>query len=82
MVDLIRRHVPLSRGVGGDRRRTVRDKAQHLSPPSGPQPRDRELAEALGVTVGRTGRICASASEPLRFEAIDEAYSDSDGLCR
>jgi RNA polymerase sigma factor for flagellar operon FliA len=76
MVDLIRRHVPLSRGAV-ERRRMMREKAQELSGKLGREPHDTELAAALGVTLGELEAL-RNSSEPLRFEAIDDAYSDSN----
>lgn len=76
MVDLIRRHVPLSRGAV-ERRRMMREKAQELSGRLGRDPHDTELAAALGMTLGELEAL-RNSSEPLRFEAIDDAYSDSN----
>ena len=76
MVDMIRRHVPLSRGAM-DRRRQVREAEAQLRSHLGRDPTPAETAEALGISVNELATMRA-ASEPLRFEAIDEAYSDSD----
>jgi RNA polymerase sigma factor for flagellar operon FliA len=76
MVDLIRRSVPLSRGAAG-RRRQLRDKEEQLRGVLGRDPRPDELAEALGIDAGELASLRA-ASQPLRFEPIDEAYSDSN----
>lgn len=75
MVDLIRRTAPLSRAAA-DRRRTLRDQTESLAAILGRQPTESELAEAMGVTLADLGDLRA-ACEPLRFEPIDEAYSDS-----
>ena len=75
MVDLIRRTSPMSRSAS-DRRRTLRDHTETLSATLGRQPTESELAEAMGVTLSDLGDLRA-ASEPLRFEPIDDAYSDS-----
>ncbi|WP_420381517.1 sigma-70 family RNA polymerase sigma factor [Novosphingobium sp.] len=75
MVDLIRRTSPMSRSAS-DRRRTLRDQTESLAAVLGRQPTESELAEAMGVTLGDLGDLRA-ASEPLRFEPIDDAYSDS-----
>ena len=75
MVDLIRRSAPLSRAAA-DRRRTLRDSTESLAAILGRQPTESELAEAMGVSLGDLGNLRA-ASEPLRFEPIDDAYSDS-----
>ena len=76
MVDLIRRHVPLSRGAV-ERRRQLRDAQNSLRAALGREPTEPEMAEAMGITMSALEALRAT-SEPLRFEAIDEAYSDSD----
>ncbi|MFO1255798.1 MAG: sigma-70 family RNA polymerase sigma factor [Sphingomonadaceae bacterium] len=76
MVDLIRRHVPLSRGAV-ERRRQLREAEAALRGQLGRDPTARELAEALGISDTELG-VLRGSSEPLRFESIDEAYSDSD----
>lgn len=76
MVDLIRRHVPLSRGAV-ERRRTMREKQDMLRGSLGREPNDRELATALGMTLAELDTL-RSSCEPLRFETLDDAYSDSD----
>ncbi len=76
MVDLLRRHVPLSRGAV-ERRRILREKETGLRSMLGREPRPAELAEAMGMDESQLAAL-QSASEPLRFEAIDEVYSDGD----
>ena len=76
MVDLIRRHVPLSRGAV-ERRRMMREKHTALTNELGREPNDTELAKALGVTLAELEAL-RSSSEPLRFEALDETYADTD----
>lgn len=76
MVDLIRRNVPLSRG-GTQRRRQLREKAEELRGQLGRDPHDGELAAAMGLT-GDGLAALRNTSEPLRFESIDETYSDAD----
>lgn len=76
MVDLIRRTVPLSRGAT-ERRRHLREQEAMLRGRLGRDPVSAELAEALGIGEGELAELRA-ASEPLRFEALDEAYSESD----
>jgi RNA polymerase sigma factor for flagellar operon FliA len=76
MVDLIRRTVPLSRGAA-ERRRNLREKEEQLRVQLGREPLPRELAEAMGIDEGELATL-RSASEPLRFESIEEVYSDSD----
>jgi RNA polymerase sigma factor for flagellar operon FliA len=75
MVDLIRRHVPLSRGAV-ERRRTLREKQTELRGRLGREPYDAELAAAMGMTLADLEGLRAM-SEPLRFEGLDETYSDS-----
>ena len=76
MVDLIRRTVPLSRGAV-ERRRMLRDKEGELRGILGRDPNESELAAALGIDAAELAAL-RSTSEPLRFEPIDEVYSDSD----
>jgi len=75
MVDLIRRTAPLSR-TAANRRRTLRGQTESLAAILGRQPTESELAEAMGVTLSDLAGLRAAA-EPLRFEPIDDAYSDS-----
>ena len=76
MVDLIRRCVPLSRGAT-DRRKQLRAKQETLRGQLGRDPSSEELATAMGMTADELAQM-RNTSEPLRFEALDEAYSDSD----
>lgn len=76
MVDLIRRHVPLSRGAV-ERRRQVRTKETVLRGRLGRDPSPAELAEAMGLPESELHALM-SANEPIRFEAIDEVYSETD----
>ncbi len=76
MVDLIRREIPLSRGAVV-RRRQLRDKETALRGELGREPSSAELAAALGIAEAELAAL-RGASEPLRFEAIEESYSDSD----
>lgn len=76
MVDLVRRTAPLSRGAG-ERRRILREKTSELRGELGREPTPGELAAALGIDAAALADLQA-ASEPLRFEPIDDAYSDSD----
>ncbi|MCB2076111.1 MAG: sigma-70 family RNA polymerase sigma factor [Novosphingobium sp.] len=76
MVDLIRRTVPLSRGAV-ERRRMLREKETELRGQLGRDPHAAELAEALGIDESELAAL-RSTSEPLRFEPLDDAYSDSD----
>lgn len=76
MVDMIRRSAPLSRGAAG-RRRMLREKEEQLRGQLGREARPDELAGALGIDEGELASLRAT-SQPLRFEPIEEAYSDSD----
>lgn len=76
MVDLIRRTVPLSRGAA-ERRKMLREKEGQLRMRLGREPSPRELAKAMGIEEGELAML-RSSSEPLRFESMDEVYSDSD----
>ncbi|OYW16365.1 MAG: RNA polymerase subunit sigma [Novosphingobium sp. 12-64-8] len=76
MVDLVRRSSPLSRSAT-DRRRTLRDATAALSVSLGRPPNEAELAEAMGITANELADM-RTTSEPMRFETIDDAYSDSD----
>lgn len=76
MVDLVRRSTPLSRSAT-ERRRVLREKTAMLTNELGRPPADVELAAAVGLTERELAEQKA-ADEPLRFEAIDDAYSDSN----
>ena len=76
MVDLIRRQVPLSRGAA-ERRRQIRETRETLRATLGREAGDDELATALGLTRAALEDL-RSAAEPLRFEALDAAYSDDN----
>jgi RNA polymerase sigma factor for flagellar operon FliA len=76
MIDLVRRHLPISRGAV-ERRKLLREKEGALRLELGREPQAAELAEALDLTLAELGEL-RSASEPLRFEALDDTYSDSD----
>lgn len=76
MVDLIRRHVPLSRGAV-ERRRHLREAEIALRGQLGRDPLPHELAAAMGLPEAELEAL-RHASEPLRFESIDQAYSDAD----
>lgn len=76
MVDLIRRSLPMSRGAS-ERRRQLREQETALRGRLGRDPTPAELAAVLEITENELADLRA-ASEPLRFENIDDAYSDSD----
>ena len=76
MVDLVRRHAPISRGAN-DRRKRLEAKSRELEGVLGRPPEPEELAAALEITLAELAEL-RDASQPLRFEAIDAAYSDHD----
>jgi RNA polymerase sigma factor for flagellar operon FliA len=76
MVDLVRRSTPLSRSAT-ERRRALREKTAALSTELGRPPSEAELAASIGMTENQLADQRA-ADEPLRFEHIDDAYSDSN----
>jgi RNA polymerase sigma factor for flagellar operon FliA len=76
MIDLIRRTVPLSRGAA-ERRKQLREKEEQLRVRLGRLPSASELAGAMGIDEAELAALRGS-SEPLRFESMDEVYSDSD----
>jgi RNA polymerase sigma factor for flagellar operon FliA len=76
MVDLIRRTVPMSRGAA-ERSRQLREKEAELRGQLGREPTSLELAAALGVEEAQLAML-RDTSQPMRFEPIDEVYSDQD----
>ena len=78
MIDMIRRNLPISRG-GAARRRLIVDKERDLSGQLGRSPTSAELADALGMTQADLFELRTS-SEPLRFESIEQVYSDQDSM--
>jgi RNA polymerase sigma factor for flagellar operon FliA len=76
MVDLIRRSIPLSRGAS-ERRRALREQEDVLRGQLGREPSSAELSAVMGITETELAEMRGN-SEPLRFETLDEAYSDSD----
>jgi len=76
MVDLIRRTVPMSRGAT-ERRRLLTEQETALRGKLGRDPRPDELAQAMGM--GHTElATMRDSSQPLRFDSIDEVYSDQN----
>ncbi len=76
MVDLIRRHVPLSRGAA-ERRRQLREARDTLRTALGREADEGEVATALGLSRAALEDL-RSAAEPLHFEPLDAAYSDDN----
>lgn len=76
MVDLIRRNVPMSRGAA-ERRRLLAARETELRGELGRDPLPCELAAAMGIAEPDLAAL-RDTSQPLRFEAIDEVYSDQN----
>jgi len=76
MVDLVRRHAPISRGAN-ERRKRLEAKERELQARLGRPPDPSETAEALGISLTELAEL-RDASQPMRFEAIDAVYSDHD----
>ncbi|MDD3800248.1 MAG: sigma-70 family RNA polymerase sigma factor [Novosphingobium sp.] len=76
MIDQLRRSAPLSRGAI-QRRREIREAENRLWGRLGREPSTAELAAAMDLAP-RELNAMRTASEPLHFDSIDEAYSDTD----
>jgi RNA polymerase sigma factor for flagellar operon FliA len=76
MVDQLRRFAPISRGAA-QRRRELQDFERRLRGQLGRDPSDFELAAAIGITSAELDAI-RTACAPLKFEPVDNAYSDTD----
>ncbi|MCB2049710.1 MAG: sigma-70 family RNA polymerase sigma factor [Novosphingobium sp.] len=76
MVDLVRRHAPISRGAN-ERRKRLEAASRELETQLGRPPDPAELAAALEITVAELADL-RDASQPMRFESIDAVYSDHD----
>lgn len=74
MIDELRRQATLTRGAMR-RRRAYNDAVSGLTVEFGRTPTDTEVAERLGVTVEKLRTEYATA-EAVRFDSIDEMYSD------
>lgn len=74
MIDLVRRTVPMTRGAS-ERRRQIAAKETELRGALGRDPLLPELAAALGMDEAELAAL-RDASQPLRFDAMDEVYSD------
>ena len=74
MIDELRRQATLTRGAMR-RRRAYQDMIKALSSELGRPPSDAEVAERIGVTPEKLRAEYASA-EAVRFDSIDDAYSD------
>ena len=76
MVDLVRRSLPISRGAA-ERRRRLREAEDALTAELGRSPTPTELAARLGMGQAELAAH-RHANAPLRFEPIEETYSDHD----
>lgn len=76
MVDLIRRAVPMSRGAS-ERRRLLAERETELRGELGRDPLPHELAAAMGIAEVELLSL-RDSSQPLRFDSIDEVYSDQN----
>lgn len=74
MIDELRRQATLTRGAMR-RRRAYQDAVAALAAEKGRPPTDDEVAEKIGVTIEKLRAEYASA-EAVRFDSIDDAYSD------
>jgi RNA polymerase sigma factor for flagellar operon FliA len=74
MIDELRRQATLTRGAMR-RRRAYQDTVTALTNETGKRPEEAAVAERLGVSLEKL-RIDYSAAEPVRFEPIDDVYSD------
>lgn len=76
MVDQIRRFAPVSRG-GARRRRAIEEAERKLRGQLGRNPSDTEVAEVMGISPDELFAMRAT-SAALKFESVDEVYSDTD----
>nr|WP_231621688.1 FliA/WhiG family RNA polymerase sigma factor [Sphingomonas sp. 37zxx] len=74
MIDELRRQATLTRGAM-KRRRAYTDALAALTHELGHRPDDLLIAQRLGVSVEKL-RLEYSAAEPLRFDSIDDVYTD------
>ena len=74
MIDELRRQATLTRGAM-QRRRAYGRAITALTNETGTRPDDQAVADRLGVTIDKLRAEYATA-EPLRFEPIDDVYSD------
>jgi len=74
MIDELRRQATLTRGAMR-RRRAYNQAIKALTLPNGNKPDDTAIAGRLGVTVEKM-RMDYATAEPIRFEPIDDVYTD------
>ena len=78
MIDLIRRTVPASRHVV-ERRKLLQRHTLALRGQLGRDPSAAELAEAMRLSLSELGQLQSDCLE-VRFEPLDEVYSDNDAV--
>lgn len=76
MIDMLRRNATISRGAM-ERRREMRDKGAALQIALGRPASSAELAAAMEMSEADLAALRV-ASTPLRFEGLEDCYSDSD----
>lgn len=74
MIDELRRHATMTRGAMKRRREHARAVSE-LTQQLGSAPAEALVAERLGVSVEKL-RVDYASAEPVRFEAIDDVYTD------
>ena len=78
MIDLIRRTVPASRHVV-ERRKQLQRHMLALRGQLGREPSAAELADAMRLSLAELGQLRSDCIE-VRFEPLDEVYSESDAV--
>jgi RNA polymerase sigma factor for flagellar operon FliA len=76
MIDLLRRNATITRGAMA-RRREINATEKALLTRFGRPPTSAELAETLGISEDEL-EAARLAATPLRFEPLEDCYSDSD----
>ena len=74
MIDELRRQATITRGAMR-RKRVYQDAVAALTRDQGYAPSDAQVADKLGITVEKLRQDYATA-EPVRFDSIDDVYSD------
>ncbi|GAA0725923.1 sigma-70 family RNA polymerase sigma factor [Sphingomonas japonica] len=74
MIDELRRQATLTRGAMRRKREYART-VEALTTEFGRRPSEDQVAERLGVSLEKL-RIDYAAAEPVRFDSIDEVYTD------
>ena len=76
MIDVLRRNATITRSAM-ERRREMRSKESSLQLQLGRRPTATELAAAMGISEGELAAARVAAT-PLRFDTLEQCYSDSD----